>query len=352
MKARTSPPPRIVEAMVMAGFTALAFGAIFWISVGAQPLPPPIIDMHLHAVPADSQGPPPLGLCPGQVDTLPPFASGQPWPQTFMAHLKKPPCAAPVWSPTSDREIMERTFAVMTRRNVYGVVSGRFTLDWQRALPGRVIPSLAFTLGSRDAASPADVRAALASGSYRAFGEVANQYNGYEPSDPAFDPYLAILEELDIPMAIHVGTGPPGAPYLGYPKYRARLHSPLAIEEALVKHPRLHVSLMHAGWPMLDDLLAALWTHPQVYVDLGVISFALPRPAFHDYLRRIVDAGFGKRVMFGSDQMVWPEVIEAAIAGVEQAAFLTDEQRRDILYNNAARFLRLSAQEIARHHGR
>jgi hypothetical protein len=48
-----------------------------------------------------------------------------------------------------------------------------------------------------------------------------------------------------------------------------------------------------------------------------------------------------KRVMFGSDQMQWPETIELAINRIEQAPFLTDEQKRDILYNNAKRFLRL-----------
>ncbi len=65
-----------------------------------------------------------------------------------------------------------------------------------------------------------------------------------------------------------------------------------------------------------------------------------------------MDAGFGKRVMFGSDQMNWPGVIEPAIAVIQEAPFLSEEQKRDILYNNAARFLRLSEQEIARHHGR
>jgi predicted TIM-barrel fold metal-dependent hydrolase len=67
-------------------------------------------------------------------------------------------------------------------------------------------------------------------------------------------------------------------------------------------------------------------------------------------LRGIVEAGFGKRVMFGPDQMVWPGVIERAIAAVEDAPFLNEEQKRDILYNNAARFLRLSEAEIERHH--
>jgi hypothetical protein len=33
-------------------------------------------------------------------------------------------------------------------------------------------------------------------------------------------------------------------------------------------------------------------------------------------------------------------------------SLLSETQERDILYNNAARFLRLSEAEIARHHGR
>jgi hypothetical protein len=45
--------------------------------------------------------------------------------------------------------------------------------------------------------------------------------------------------------------------------------------------------------------------------------------------------------MFGSDQMVWPETIEYGIRVIEEAPFLSDQQKRDILYNNAARFLRL-----------
>ena len=36
---------------------------------------------------------------------------------------------------------------------------------------------------------------------------------------------------------------------------------------------------------------------------------------------------------------------------IEEAPFLSEEQKRDILYDNAARFLRLSDEEIAAHHG-
>jgi predicted TIM-barrel fold metal-dependent hydrolase len=140
--------------------------------------------------------------------------------------------------------------------------------------------------------------------------------------------------------------------YLGASGYRARLHSARTLEEVLVRHHRLRVYIMHAGFPLLDDLLAVLYAHPQVDVDVGVIVFMLPRAAFYRYLQGIVEAGFGNRVMFGSDQMVWPGVIERAIAVIEAAPFLSERQTRDILYNNAVRFLRLSEEEVARHHGR
>jgi uncharacterized protein len=47
-----------------------------------------------------------------------------------------------------------------------------------------------------------------------------------------------------------------------------------------------------------------------------------------------------------------PASAEPAIAIIDEAPFLSEEQKRDIFYNNAARFLRLSEEEIARHHAR
>jgi hypothetical protein len=252
----------------------------------------------------------------------------------------------------TDRELMDRTLAIMKRRNIYAVASGQMTEQWHKEGGDRIIPGLAFTFGS-DAPSVSDMRGLFKSGKYAVLGEVGIQYQGIEPGDQRFEPYLALAEEMDIPVAIHIGPGPPGAPYFpGSDTYRARLHSPLGLEEALLRHPKLRLNAMHAGWPMLDDMLAMLWVHPQLYVDVGVISFAIPRAAFHNYLQRVVEAGFGKRVMFGSDQMVWPEALEVAIESIETANFLNQDQKRDILYNNAARFLRLSQAQIARHHGK
>ena len=45
--------------------------------------------------------------------------------------------------------------------------------------------------------------------------------------------------------------------------------------------------------------------------------------------------------MFGSDQMRWPEAIGWAVEAIEEAPFLSEPQKRDIFYHNAARFLRM-----------
>ena len=55
---------------------------------------------------------------------------------------------------------------------------------------------------------------------------------------------------------------------------------------------------------------------------LGIV-YTEPRPAFYRYLQELVEAGYGDRIMFGSDQMIWPGIIEPSIQVIEQAPFLT-----------------------------
>lgn len=312
----------------------------------------PIIDVHLHGGSISEWGvEPPVGICA-------PFSHfrtrdpAQPYREFFgERYLKGPPCPEPVWSPESDAEVIRQTLDAMEQYNMIGVVSSSpdDVAAWRAEAPERMISGIYFNLGTEDRPSPDSLRSLVATGAVEVFGEIGNAYAGIAPDDPRMEPYWALAEELDVPVAIHVGGGPPGEPYAGH-GYRARLESPLTMEEVLVRHPRMRVYLMHAGYPMLDDLLAVLTLHPQVYVDVGAIVYTLPPEEFYRYLRGIVQAGFGRRVMFGSDQMIWPQTIERSIAVVEQASFLSAEQKADIFYNNAARFLRLSEEEIARHH--
>jgi len=93
-------------------------------------------------------------------------------------------------------------------------------------------------------------------------------------------------------------------------------------------------------------MIALLYAHPAVYVDVATLqSRALvPRAAYYHHLRGLVEAGFAKRIMFGSD---FPDQLGEGIDAILAADFLTVEQKGDILCGNAARFLRLAASVCA-----
>lgn len=192
------------------------------------------------------------------------------------------------------------------------LVTGLLLTTWlapgvysQRSSAARDYPIIDMHLHAMRAASYGPPQ----TGSVRVLAEVTTQYRGLAPNAPELDPYWSVAEEFDVPVGIHMGSGPPGSPMMGARTYRAATGRPLLLEEMLVRHPRLRVYVMHAGYPYADELISLMLLYPQVHADVGVIAWATPRPAFHQFLRRLVDAGLVQRVMFGSDQMVWPEAI-------------------------------------------
>lgn len=281
----------------------------------------PIIDMHLHAYD--------LSVEPGAPEPL----SG-------------------VRAAESTEDLQAKTLAALDTYNVVlAVTSGPRAHAYRVAAPKRIIEGIGKL--APDYGIPIDsLRKLFTTGRYQALAEFAPQYDGLAPNAPELEPYFALAEELDVPFGIHIGLGPPGAAYVGRPKYRMALSDPLLLEDVLIRHPNLRLYVMHAGWPFIDEMIGLLYAHPQVYIDIAVINWVLPRAEFHRYLKRLVEAGYANRIMFGSDQMQWPKAIGLAIEAVESAPFLGEQQKRDIFYNNAARFLRLSEEEIARHHGK
>jgi uncharacterized protein len=313
----------------------------------------PIIDMHIHARRLDYDGANAPALCAPPV-TMPRWDNSRPLAEGLTPDDLS--CAHPLAPARTGDAVMRGTLAVMERRNIISMVSGEpeDIARWAAAAPERVIMGLDLRIVPRPASarfqarSPEEVRALYDAHAFTVLGEVMAQYEGVAPGDPRLEPYWALAEARGIPVGIHMGPGTAGGPYEGG-GYRARNSGALGMEEVLVRHPRLRVYLMHAGYPLIDDLLALLYAHPQVYVDVAAIVATEPRPAFYLYLRRIVEAGYGDRIMFGTDQGIWPGLIEVAIRTIEAAPFLSHAQKRDIFYNNAARFLRLTPAQIARH---
>ena len=289
---------------------------ILMLAAGAAPIctgvQEPIVDVHLHSYEHDPR---------------------------FKARVPNPGTGKPMIVANGKEQASATVAALRAAGIVRGIVGGenRTTDDRMIALdPDRLragfeidrIPS---------AADLAEIRARHAAGKLAMIGEVDYQYNGIRHDDPRLEPLWALAEDLQVPIAVHSGAGPAGIVYMGSPLHRERFGDPTSLEEALVRHPKMKLIIMHAGWPFLDSTIALLHAYPQVYVDLGAIDWAEPAPGFDHYLETLMTYGFGKRILFGSDQMVWPDATDQAIARFRAATYLTSEQRRDIFFNNSVR---------------
>ena len=280
----------------------------------------PIIDMHSHAFEEDNA----FGAMLGKGMYMP-LAD-----KTYLAV-------------ESMDKLKQEVLARFKKRNVVKAMVSQGEL-WYDAAPDLVI------IGNNHYLSVDQLRAKYADGKLDVLGEVAPNYQGWLPTDERLVKYFDLAEELGIPMAYHMYPGgPPGGAYFAYPLTRAVQAKPLQLEEIVFARPKMKIYIMHGGWPYLEDMKALMYAHPQVYIDVAVINWAIPRKEFHHFLKGLVDAGYGKRIMFGTDHMIWVDTIDDAIEAVNSANFLSVEQKADIFYNNAAQFLGLSKAEIDRH---
>jgi uncharacterized protein len=139
------------------------------------------------------------------------------------------------------------------------------------------------------------IHAQRARSEFAVLGEAVTPHEGFSLSEPDWDRYLAMAEELDIPMGIQMGLQPPGAAsFLATSKYADQYGDPLVLADALARHPRLRAYVLHAGWPHVEGMIAPMSANPQPYANISVIDCYLPREGFYKYLLRLVEAGFEK----------------------------------------------------------
>ena len=278
----------------------------------------PIIDVHLHAMPVG------FGL---SIEKLIDEHPGSYYQPAVFDSLR---------SELTDKDVLTKTLQHLKTYNVVrAITSGPLLNQYVQADSQRIIPAF-FLIDLKTSVD--SLRKWFVSGRYKVLGEVATQYIGLSPADPVLDPFYSLAEELNIPVGIHMG---PGAP--GNKNFKIKNGNPLLIEDVLLKHPNLKLWIMHAGYPMENELISMLSTYGNLYIDISALPWSESKTEFYRFLKRLVDAGFANRIMFGSDQNNWPELIAISIRNIENAPFMTKKQKRDIFYNNAARFFQIKS---------
>jgi len=333
-------PARVRTSLLAVGcVAALTFGAGFSRAQNTPNDVPAVIDVHVHAM---DDIPGAVAMCPNTAK----FTASDPKTKEAPFGWVQEECTPKLY-PAAKGEYMKEVLAEMERLNVTAVVFGdpKSVQKWKDAGGKRVIPGTAFSNGIQPGQRvPVDeLRKDFTTGGFKVMGEIGLQYEGISPSDMSVDQYFALAEELDIPVAVHMGTGGSGRANITVPTFRGSKGDPLLFEELLARHPKLRLQVMHAGYPMVENMLTLLQANSHVYVDVAGLIWSYPIKEVNHYIQRLVEGGFEDRVMFGTDQLIWPKLMAYSISIIQNAEYLTPEEKRDILYNNAARFLRLDA---------
>ena len=153
---------------------------------------------------------------------------------------------------------------------------------------------------------------------------------------------------MGIPVVIHTGMKAVRWQWMKY-------NQPIFVDEIATNFPDLNIVMCHGGYPWTEEFITVVYTNPNIWVDLTFMerieeTFVLPG-LVETTIRRLVKLIGAKRLLWGSEgpYMTLPlygshdpsnyQVSQDKL--VKRFDFLSEEDKADILGNNAARLLNL-----------
>lgn len=193
-----------------------------------------------------------------------------------------------------------------------------------------------------------ELREIYKTGKLKILGESMFNYYGIPPTDKRLEPYWKIAEEFNIPIGIHADIGPPPERVNKEerPNYNPAFANPELLKPILEKHPNLKIYLMHYGGGYSEQAIELMKLYPQIYCEVSAVSLFMPKDIWEPNVKKLFSEGLGNRLMFASDYF---GTVRKHIEIIYNIDWLSDKQKSDIYYNNAARFLNLSESEIKEH---
>lgn len=174
------------------------------------------------------------------------------------------------------------------------------------------------------------VSAAIAGGT-RVF-KAHIQVGDYEPNDPLLGKVWGAIEDAQVPVVIHCGSGPVPGTHTGAEPIRRLLR----------RFPRLPLIVAHLGMPEYGEFLDLCLTHDQVRLDttMAFTAFSEESMPFPAELRPQLWAA-GERILFGSDFPNIPYSYGDALRSITELDGADDTWIRNVLFDNAARLFGL-----------
>ncbi len=169
---------------------------------------------------------------------------------------------------------------------------------------------------------------------------------GFYPNDPRLDPVYEKCVELNIPVMIHTGVK-------ALQRQCIKYNNPIHVDDVVTKFLALKVIMCHGGFPWCDEFLVVVHSAPNVWVDITWLDYV--EKAFkkgglcESVVRNLVECIGPKRLLWGSEgpymnlplygQHTPDYYKQSQDFLVRRFDFLSEEDKNDILGNNAARLL-------------
>lgn len=158
---------------------------------------------------------------------------------------------------------------------------------------------------------------------------------GFDPSDPAWFPLYATLQDAGVVALFHTGQTGIGAGMPGGRGFRLALSNPMLLDTVAAEFPELQIIMAHPSVPWQDEAISVATHKHNTWIDLSGWS---PK-YFPPQLVRAANSFLKSRILFGSDfPLLTPD---RWLRDVEQTD-LKPEVMPGILLDNAARLLALT----------
>jgi hypothetical protein len=156
----------------------------------------------------------------------------------------------------------------------------------------------------------------------------------YAVNDRRLYPLFELIEAMNVPVMIDVGTTGMGAGMPGGMRAKIRDAHPSAIDELAADFPNLAILAAHPGWPWVDEMTAVALHKGNVYWEL---SGWAPK-YFPPQLKKDIRGRLKDKIMFGSDYPSLP--YERLLREWDELGY-SDEIKEGIFHGNAERILGL-----------
>ncbi len=167
----------------------------------------------------------------------------------------------------------------------------------------------------------------------------------YPPNNRKFYPIYEVAQELQVPVALHMGTQ-----YL----YWAKLTNskPLLLEDVAIDFPDLKIICAHLGHPWIEDTIMLVRKAPNVYTDISGLMLPDKTRTFSILYRGLILAyeyGVLDKILFGTDYPVNTpanciEILENINHFVKNTNFprVPEEAIHNILHENWKKVIKIN----------